>query len=135
MTSVSTTGRFTQPEVALTRNSPIGGIIATPADKRTPAQNELLQEHYFATVDKPYQKLAAAHSKLAKQETDMLANPVTSMIMTDNPENKMRMTYILDREASTIPLKRMRPSNLEFPPPCHPFRKMLRLIDSDWPNG
>lgn len=48
-------------------------------------------------IDKDYQTLAKTREKSVGEKSQLEANPVTSMIMTDNPADNMRMTYVLDR--------------------------------------
>jgi len=84
---------------------PVQSILAMPAEKRQEADNKVLLARYLGTEDKAYKKLVADQQKLAKQYADLNKKPVTSMIMQDNPAEKMRMTYILDRGAYDSPKK------------------------------
>ena len=84
----------------------IEGIIATPADQRTQEQKMLLLEHFLSTQDKDYQELLSTHDKLLAEESGIKSQKATSvMIMQDNPANKIRKTYILDRGAYDQPIK------------------------------
>ncbi|WP_231741993.1 DUF1553 domain-containing protein [Stieleria varia] len=84
-------------EVALAKDSVINGILNTAKENRTAEQNETLKTFYLANHDAEYQKQRKAIDKSAKELGDFEATRLTSMIMTDNPPNKMRMTYVLDR--------------------------------------
>jgi hypothetical protein len=84
---------------------PVQSILAMPAGKRQEADNKVLLARYLGTEDKVYKQLLAAQQKLSKQRADLNKKPVTSMIMQDNPADKMRMTYILDRGAYDSPKK------------------------------
>ncbi len=94
---------LTAEEVPHASGDAIGGILATTADQRSDQQVETLRAYYFANNDDAYKKLNEQAGKLSKQYSDLDAKPTTSMIMTDNPANKMRMTYILDRGAYDSP--------------------------------
>ena len=84
---------------------PVQSILAMPAEKRQEGDKKVLLARYLGTEDKIYKQLVAAQQKLSKQEADLTRKPVTSMIMQDNPADKMRMTYILDRGAYDSPKK------------------------------
>ncbi|MGC6566359.1 MAG: DUF1553 domain-containing protein [Akkermansiaceae bacterium] len=84
---------------------PVQAILALQDNKRSEADWEVLVDRYVGTKDGAYKKLVAAHQKALKQHSDLNKKPVTSMIMQDNPPNKMRMTYILDRGAYDSPKK------------------------------
>ena len=95
-----------QFEIAATAaGDPIESILATPANQRSESDKKVLLARYLGGEDKSFKKLNDAHQKIVKQEADLNKKPVTSMIMQDNPENKMRMTYILDRGAYDSPKK------------------------------
>lgn len=88
---------LTETEVPLAKDDVIGNILATPAEDRTDAQIATLRNLYFTAEDKRFQKLNKALASVNKQHSALAANKITSMIMSDNPANKMRMTYVLDR--------------------------------------
>ena len=91
--------------VSVAQGDPVESILATPADKRQESDKKVLLACYLGTEDKIYKKLVAERQKFVKQRSDLDRKPVTSMIMQDNPPNKMRMTYILDRGAYDSPKK------------------------------
>lgn len=93
-------------EVQRLGDDPIKGILATPSDKRTRDQEAALVEHFLATGDSTYQKLVATRADLQRQKSELSnSKKTTSMIMGDNPPNKMRKTYILNRGAYDAPKK------------------------------
>ena len=93
-------------EVQRLGDDPIKGILAIPSDKRTKDQESALVEHFLATADSTYQKLVATRADLQRQKGELgNSKKTTSMIMGDNPANKMRKTYILNRGAYDSPRK------------------------------
>ncbi len=93
-------------EVGAIGGDPIRGILATPAERRSPEQGQALFDHYLATQDGVYQGLVAARADLAKRKTEIESRKkVTSMVMQDNPAGKTRVTYILDRGQYDQPIK------------------------------
>jgi mono/diheme cytochrome c family protein len=99
---------------------PLMELLATPAAERSEEQNKAITGIYLNREDKTYKNLTAERDKLAAGETEFLKkNPeFTSMIMEDN--EKMRMTYVLDRGAYDSPKKdteiRPIPPSAIFPP-------------------
>ncbi|MEM7013733.1 MAG: DUF1553 domain-containing protein, partial [Verrucomicrobiota bacterium] len=89
--------------VAVKGGDPIQGLLAKPADQRSANDNEVLLTHYLGKEDKKYKQLTDAHSKIVKERSDLDQKPATSMIMGDLPEDRMRMTYILERGAYDSP--------------------------------
>ncbi|NNE92907.1 MAG: DUF1553 domain-containing protein [Verrucomicrobiales bacterium] len=96
---------LTAPEILNTKGDPIGGLLTTPDELLTDAQRDLLKNHYLATKDGAYKKLLAEHGKLEKAVADLQQKPATSMVMQDNPANKTRVTYMLDRGHYESPIK------------------------------
>jgi hypothetical protein len=84
---------------------PVQNILATPAKDRKPGDQQILLARYLGSQDKTYKNLVSAKQKLEKQRADLDRKPVTSMIMQDNPPDKMRRTYVLDRGAYDSPKK------------------------------
>ena len=115
-------------EVQRLGDDPIKGILATPSDKRTRDQEAALVEHFLATGDSTYQKLVATRADLQRQKSELSnSKKTTSMIMGDNPPNKMRKTYILNRGAYDSPKKE------EVIPPGTP--SVLPAIDGKAPQN
>lgn len=90
---------------AVAGGDPVKAILARPANQRSKSDQEVLVTRYLGSGDKVYQQLLAEQDKLAKQTVALQKKPVTSMIMQDNPPDKMRQTYILDRGAYDSPKK------------------------------
>lgn len=90
---------------SVAQGDPVESILATPAEQRQESDKKVLLARFLGTEDKAYKKLVAERQKFVKQRSDLDRKPVTSMIMQDNPSNKMRMTYILDRGAYDSPKK------------------------------
>lgn len=84
---------------------PVKAILARAENERSKSDREVLITRYLGTGDKTYKQLLAEQDKLSKQTAALQRKPVTSMIMQDNPPNKMRNTYILDRGAYDSPKK------------------------------
>lgn len=83
----------------------ISPLLALAASERTPAQTKTLFEHYLITLDKPYQSLANEKNKVSGELASLSKSKITSMIMADNPANKMRKTYLLMRGQYSSPDK------------------------------
>ena len=83
----------------------IGTILATEKSKWSPQQRTTLKNHYLANEDKSYKKLVSQLATVEKQHAELDAQKTTSMIMTDNPPDRMRMTYVLDRGRYDSPKK------------------------------
>lgn len=96
---------LTDDQIPLVQANPLPGILATTPDQRTEAQNDLLYSHYLVSADAGYQKLAKNYASSAVAALKMAQTPTTSMIMADNPQNKMRATYMLNRGAYDQPMK------------------------------
>ena len=113
---------------------PIQDILAAPAKDRTPADNKTLLARYLGSQDKAFKGLVVAKAKLEKQIADLNRKPVTSMIMQDNPPNKMRMTYVLDRGAYDSPKKEevIRPGVPKALPPLPEGAPANRLGLAQW---
>lgn len=90
---------------AVKTGDPIESLLATPAAERTADQTKVLLTHYLGSHDEKFAKLTKAHAAIVKQYADLDQKPTTSMIMQDNPQDKMRMTYVLDRGAYDSPRK------------------------------
>ena len=113
---------------------PIQDILAAPAKNRTPDDNKTLLARYLGSQDKAFKDLVAAKAKLEKQRADLNRKPVTSMIMQDNPPDKMRMTYVLDRGAYDSPKKEevIRPAVPKALPPLPEGAPANRLGLAQW---
>ena len=92
-------------EVEFAKGAKIQGILATPAEQRSEPQIQTLRNFYLVNHDAQYAKLRKAVDQATKSVSDFKAVRLTSMIMSDNPPDKMRMTYILDRGQYDAPRK------------------------------
>ncbi|QDV41941.1 Planctomycete cytochrome C [Stieleria neptunia] len=95
---------LSESEVPLAKGDVIGGILATAADDRSEAQWAALRNVYFSQ-DADFQSLRKSLAATTKQHADLAAKKTTSMIMADNPDDKMRMTFVLDRGQYDSPKK------------------------------
>ena len=94
---------LTMEEVALAMNDPVKAALATPAAKRSAEQKKILTEYFYANKHKPYRKALATKARSQLEEKKLTSGKSTTMIMADNPANKMRKTYMLDRGAYDAP--------------------------------
>ncbi|MFT7173985.1 MAG: hypothetical protein ACI9NQ_002215 [Paracoccaceae bacterium] len=119
---------------SVAQGDPVESILATPAEQRQESDKKVLLARYLGTEDKVYQKLLAERQKFVKQRTDLKRNPTTSMIMQDNPPNKMRLTYILDRGAYDSPKKDavIKPGVPKALPPLPKNAPLNRLSLAKW---
>ncbi|MFT5299953.1 MAG: hypothetical protein ACI87E_000036 [Mariniblastus sp.] len=92
-------------EVSLAKGDVIGGILGTATKERTESQVETLRNYFLANEDTKYRKLSTALANVSKQHANLNAKPMTTMVMKDNPKDKMRMTYVLDRGQYDSPNK------------------------------
>lgn len=120
--------------VSVAGGDPVQSILAMPAGERKEADHKVLLARYLGTEDKVYKQLVAEQQKLIKQSADLQRKPVTSMIMQDNPANKMRMTYILDRGAYDSPRKDevISPGVPKALPPLPEGAPLNRLTLAQW---
>ncbi len=92
-------------EVPLAKDNPVGSILATAKEQRTPEQIQILREFYLANEDPTYPVLAKKLADATARHTALNAKPITSMVMQDNAMKSLRMTYVLDRGQYDSPLK------------------------------
>ena len=95
---------LSESEVPLAKDDVVGGILATAAEDRSEAQWAALRNVYFSQ-DADFQSLRKSLAATTKQHADLAAKKTTSMIMSDNPADKMRMTFVLDRGQYDSPKK------------------------------
>lgn len=121
-------------EIAATKADPVEALLTSPTKNFTDPQRELLLNHYLSKEDKVWQKLSAEHAKLAKVATDLEKAPTTTMVMGDNPEDKKRMTYILNRGAYDQPIedKEIKPGTPAILPPMSEDAPDNRLGLAQW---
>ncbi len=125
---------LTEAEIAVTRANPIEGLLTLPDESLTDAQRELLRDHFLNTKDAEWKKLSSEHGKLAKRAADLKTSPTTTMVMGDNPEEKMRMTYILNRGAYDQPKEeeKISPGTPAILPPMPEDASSNRLGLAQW---
>ena len=92
-------------EVPFAKSDPIAAIHAIEPDDRNESQRKVLMDFYLNHHDTVYQELSSELGAVNKQIADLNANPITSMMMTDNPQQKMRSTFVLDRGQYDSPKK------------------------------
>jgi hypothetical protein len=109
-------------------------LLAIAATERTPAQTKTLFEHYLNSLDKPYQKLGKETDKINGELASLSKSKITSMIMADNPDNKMRKTYLLMRGQYSSPdkSKEFLPNTPAFLPPMKKDFPKTRLGMAKW---
>ncbi len=125
---------LTADEAPLAKDDLVAVLAAIPASQRTEEQTAALRNHYFASEDAEHQQRTAALAELRKQRQEVASNKITSMIMNDNPPEKMRLTYVLDRGRYDAP-KKEEVISPGARPRCRRYRRMLRPIAWDWLAG
>ena len=109
-------------------------LLALAASDRTPEQTKTLFDHYLNSIDKPYQALAREKDKINGELASLGKSKITSMIMADNPANKMRKTYLLMRGQYSSPdkSKEFTPGTPGFLPPMKEDLPKTRLGLAKW---
>jgi len=112
----------------------ISPLLALAASERTPEQTKTLFDHYLNSIDKPYQALAREKDKINGELASLGKSKITSMIMADNPANKMRKTYLLMRGQYSSPdkSKEFEPNTPTFLPPMKEDLPKTRLGLAKW---
>lgn len=96
---------LSESEIPLAAGDVIGAILATSEYRRTPEQTEALRNFYLSSEDKRFEELSRDLEKATKAYADLQSDKITSMVMGDNPEEKTRMTYVLERGQYDAPRK------------------------------
>jgi len=73
-------------------------------DQRTDAQRAIVRAGAFGGSD-AYTSALAQRLELQREKAEILSGEITSMIMEDNPPEKMRKTYVLERGQYDSPRK------------------------------
>ena len=109
-------------------------LLALAASDRTPEQTKTLFDHYLNSIDKPYQALSREKDKVTGELASLGKSKITSMIMADNPVNKMRKTYLLMRGQYSSPdkSKEFTPDTPSFLPPMKEDLPKTRLGLAKW---
>ncbi len=82
---------------------PVKQILAVAADKRSPDQVKLLQNHFLLTEDTSYASLAKRRKSLVARRQKIESSQMTTMIMGES--SPMRPTYVLNRGMYDAPKK------------------------------
>ena len=126
---------LSQQEVqVLAESDNISPILAIEENNRSEAQKRVLLSHYLESNDKPYQDFQSQKKSTDKNLSDLKNKKLTSMIMGDNPPNKMRKTYLLMRGqyASPDKSKEILPDTPAFLPPMKEDLPKNRLGLAKW---
>ena len=113
---------------------PILPLIKQEPKHLNPAQRNLVIDYYLNRHDPGYKQTLATVTK-KRQDLNALKNKkLTSMIMGDNPPNKMRKTYVLMRGqyASPDESKEILPDTPSFLPPMKKDLPKNRLGLAKW---
>ena len=89
----------------LSKVDSLSPLFAKPLDALANAQRTLLHDEYLNRFDKEYKNLLAARNNKQNALNNVRKNKITSMVMGDNPPNKMRDTYLLVRGQYSSPDK------------------------------
>lgn len=95
---------LSEEEIALTARDALQFARATEPGKRSAQQKKMIDESFYLQ-HKPYRDSVVKLGKAQAEEKTITEGKVTSMVMADNPMDKMRATYILDRGAYDAPKK------------------------------
>jgi hypothetical protein len=109
-------------------------LIKDDPKKLNPAQRNLVIDYYLNRHDPGYKKTLAAVTKKRQDLNTLKSKKLTSMIMGDNPPNKMRKTYLLMRGqyASPDESKEILPDTPTFLPPMKKDLPKNRLGLAKW---
>ena len=91
-------------EITWTQQDLVSEANITLAAKRTPQQRSILEVSRLSQA-KPYLNAQAALLRSEREKVEILEGKTTSMVMADNPPEKMRKTYILDRGQYDAPIE------------------------------
>ena len=92
-----------EEEIPLLTRNLVEETFATAPAKRTPDQKKIAYHHYLSAIAGPFRKELAAKVTAEREKTQLLDGKTTVMVMQDNPPEKMRPTYRLDRGAYDQP--------------------------------
>lgn len=124
---------LSEKEIAWTLRDLTAESIATLAAKRSGVQKEIVNASLLASA-KEYRDKQATRLNSEFERAEILTGKVTSMVMEDNPEDKMRMTYVLDRGAYDAPKEDevIHPGVPAVLPPLDPEAPANRLTLANW---
>ena len=108
--------------------------MTKPLDTLANAQRTLLHDEYLNRFDKEYKNLLADRNSKQNQLNRLRNNKLTSMVMADNPPDKMRNTYMLVRGQYSSPDKSkvIQPNTPSFLPAMKDDKNKNRLGLAKW---
>jgi hypothetical protein len=118
----------------LSKVDSLSPLFAKPLDTLANAQRTLLHDEYLNRFDKEYKNLLAARNNKQNALNNIRKNKITSMVMGDNPPNKMRDTYLLVRGQYSSPDKSkvIQANTPDFLPPMKTESEKNRLGLAKW---
>ena len=126
---------LTAPEIErLGYIDPILPLLQEESNSVNPAQRNLLVDYYLNRHEPGYKGILATVTQKRKDLNQLKGQKLTSMIMGDNPANKMRKTYVLMRGqyASPDKSKEIQPNTPAFLPPMEKELPKNRLGLAKW---
>jgi len=113
---------------------PLSPLFTKPLDTLANAQRTLLHDEYLNRFDKEYKNLLADRNSKQNQLNRLRNNKLTSMVMADNPPDKMRNTYMLVRGQYSSPDKSkvIQPNTPSFLPAMKDGKNKNRLGLAKW---
>ena len=91
-------------EIRQVAGDPVARARATAQKERSGEQKRIVDESFLVN-SAPYRDSVAKLAKARKEEKELLTGKTTSMVMADNPPDRARKTYMLDRGAYDAPRK------------------------------
>ena len=122
-------------EVArLSKIDPLPPLFASSLKSLPNAQRNLVHDEYLNRFDKQYKSLLSERNSKQTQLNQLRNQKLTSMIMGDNPANKMRKTYLLVRGQYSSPdeSKEIQPNTPKFLPAMKTEADKNRLGLAKW---
>ena len=86
-------------EIALLDSDPVANALSVEHSKRNETQQNVLRKHHLQNIDPEGMALFNNQQALIAERAEVMkdAKKYSSMVMQDQPMNKMRNTYVLDR--------------------------------------
>lgn len=95
---------LTHEEISWAMEDLVKEAQSTVAEKRTPAQKTISQGSQLAASPE-YGALRTQQLRTELEKVELLRGKTTTMVMEDNPADKMRMTYVLNRGQYDSPVE------------------------------
>lgn len=120
-------------EIEWTQRDLTAESVNTLAAKRRGQQTAIANAEALARSN-PYKKERSEEILVEAKRLQILTGKTTSMVMADNPPEKMRMTYVLDRGAYDAPEEDevISPGTPAILPPLPPEAPANRLTLASW---